>query len=160
MCRPRVSAGIIAALLIAATGVAAADSQHADAPIPASELPERWRTGAQPGDDLSGDLRPEAIAIEDAAGRAADDGRVLTLADAIGGTAALEPPATVKVWRRGLDGSASSCAGRVDTVPLEKYVKGVLPHEWIRSWQAASLQAGAIAIRTYAAYWVRSGGKC
>jgi hypothetical protein len=63
------------------------------------------------------------------------------------------------VWRRGLDGSSASCSGRVDVIPFEKYVKGVLPHEWIRSWHTESLEAGAIAIRTYAANWVSRGGK-
>ena len=63
------------------------------------------------------------------------------------------------MWRRGLDGSSSSCAGRVDVIAFETYVKGVLPHEWIRSWHAASLRAGAIAIRTYAANWIMNGGK-
>jgi peptidoglycan hydrolase-like amidase len=68
-------------------------------------------------------------------------------------------PATIRVWRRALDGSTSSCGGRVDIVAFEDYVKGVLPHEWVPSWHAESLEAGAIAIRTYAAYWVAAGGR-
>jgi hypothetical protein len=44
-------------------------------------------------------------------------------------------------------------------IPLERYVRGVLPHEWIRSWHGESLRAGAVAIRTYAASWVGRGGK-
>jgi hypothetical protein len=68
-------------------------------------------------------------------------------------------PKTIKVWRRGLDGSSASCSGRVDTIAFEEYVKGVLPHEWIVSWDVQSLRAGAIAIRTYAWYWVAAGGK-
>ncbi len=168
MCHPRasISSGILAALLIAGTALsmtagralAAPADLAPDAPVDGALVPERWRTGALLGDDRSGDVRPAAAAILDAARRATTTGEVLTLADA-GVTAALEPPASIKVWRRGLDGSTTSCGGRVDTIPLEKYVKGVLPHEWIRSWQPASLQAGAIAIRTYAAYWVGAGGK-
>jgi hypothetical protein len=44
-------------------------------------------------------------------------------------------------------------------MPLEDYVKGVLPHEWITSWNKEALKAGAVAIRTYAAYWIAAGGK-
>lgn len=68
-------------------------------------------------------------------------------------------PKTIKVWRRALDGSTASCSGRVDTLDFEDYVKGVLPHEWITSWDVQSLKAGAVAIRTYAWYWVNAGGK-
>src|SRR5689334_2330340 len=59
-------------------------------------------------------------------------------------------PATIRVWRRAVDGSTSSCSGRVDTIELEDYVKGVLPHEWVPAWHPEALKAGAIAIRTYA----------
>ncbi|MBI4509173.1 MAG: hypothetical protein HY698_06030 [Deltaproteobacteria bacterium] len=68
-------------------------------------------------------------------------------------------PGTIRIWRRSLDSGASSCSGRVDTIPFEKYVSGVLPHEWIPSWDRRALEMGAVAIRTYAAYWVRAGGK-
>jgi peptidoglycan hydrolase-like amidase len=68
-------------------------------------------------------------------------------------------PSTIRVWRRAVDGSSSSCNGRVDTLALEDYVKGVLPHEWVPWWHPEALKAGAIAIRTYAAYWVAAGGK-
>jgi N-acetyl-anhydromuramyl-L-alanine amidase AmpD len=44
-------------------------------------------------------------------------------------------------------------------IPFEQYVKGVLPHEWIPSWDPKALEMGAVAIRTYAAWWVVSGGK-
>ncbi|MCE9573343.1 MAG: hypothetical protein K8W52_09315 [Deltaproteobacteria bacterium] len=74
-------------------------------------------------------------------------------------TVYFSPPTSIRVWRRALDGSTASCSGRVDVIPFEDYVKGVLPHEWIPSWQEASLQAGAIAIRSYAASWVAAGGK-
>src|SRR5688572_13510718 len=88
------------------------------------------------GDDRSGDLRPAASAILDAA---IAHGDTFTLADARGAGLVTAPPsvtlpATIRVWRRGLDGSTASCSGRVDVIPLERYVAGVLPHEWIRSW--------------------------
>jgi uncharacterized protein (TIGR03382 family) len=135
-------------------------------------------TGGRTGPDggTHGDVRPTARAI----GALMSKAPVTTLGDAraagllsthrigrparvVGSgrarTVYFSPPATIRVWRRALDGSTASCSGRVDVIPFEDYVKGVLPHEWIPSWQDASLQAGAIAIRTYAASWVASGGK-
>lgn len=120
--------------------------------VAADEVPERWRTGTELDDDHTGDLRPEALELIRAREAGAGDP-----ADPI--AFAWQPPATIRVWRRGLDGSTASCQGRVDVLPLEKYVKGVLPHEWIRSWHGESLRAGSIAIRTYAANWVMNGGK-
>jgi peptidoglycan hydrolase-like amidase len=35
----------------------------------------------------------------------------------------------------------------------------VVPHEWFPSWQPEALKAGAVAARTYAAYWLQRGGK-
>lgn len=67
-------------------------------------------------------------------------------------------PPSLRVWRKSL-GSTASCSGQVDVIPFEEYVKGVLPHEWIPSWEVESLRAGAIAIRSYAAAWVAKGGK-
>ena len=49
--------------------------------------------------------------------------------------------------------SCSSC-GSVVTVSMQTYVKRVLAHEWIPSWHYESLKAGAVAIRTYAAWYV------
>ncbi len=46
---------------------------------------------------------------------------------------------------------------RVDTLSFSDYVKGVLPHEWIASWNAASLEAGAMAIKMYGWYRVNIG---
>jgi hypothetical protein len=127
--------------------------------------------------DRSGDLRPEAAALLDAAdlhpGMTLGDAHAMGLVDtaaiaarvvrttdaARDGVIYFAPPTSIRVWRRGLDGSSASCSGRVDVIPFEDYVKGVLPHEWIASWDDEALKAGAVAIRTYAAYWVAAGGK-
>ncbi|MCA9607554.1 MAG: carboxypeptidase regulatory-like domain-containing protein [Myxococcales bacterium] len=69
------------------------------------------------------------------------------------------PPTVIRIWRRSIDGAADSCSGRIDEIPFDDYIAGVLPHEWIPSWDDESLRAGAIAIRTYAWRWVASGGK-
>ena len=67
-------------------------------------------------------------------------------------------PSTILVYRVSL--------GRVDRVDFKTYVKNVLPNEWVSSWPAASLRAGAMAVRSYAWYWAlhstrkTSGGQC
>jgi hypothetical protein len=117
--------------------------------IPPDEVPERWESALEIDDEMSGDMRLQAREIIEARELGIEPTPI----------ALWQPPPTIRVWRRGLDGSTASCAGRVDVLPIEQYVKGVLPHEWIRSWHTESLRAGAIAIRTYAAAWVANGGK-
>jgi hypothetical protein len=68
-------------------------------------------------------------------------------------------PDTIRVWRRAVDGSTDSCAGRVDVIPFEDYVKGVVPHEWFPSWDSKALEMGAVCARSYAWALVNSGGK-
>ena len=62
--------------------------------------------------------------------------------------AAQAAPSTIRV---GQSCSCSSC-GSVVTVSMETYTKRVLGHEWITSWDAESLKAGALAVRSYGAY--------
>jgi hypothetical protein len=62
-----------------------------------------------------------------------------------GGATNSTPPSTIRVYRVGL--------GRIDTVDFQSYVKHVLPNEWVASWPAESLRAGAMAAKTYAWYW-------
>ena len=56
--------------------------------------------------------------------------------------------------------------GKVERVAFKTYVKNVLPNEWITSWPAASLDAGAMAVKSYGWYWAlhstrkTSGGAC
>ena len=71
------------------------------------------------------------------------------------------PPETIRIYRRHEeDGNADrSCERQVDVLPLEDYVKGVLPHEWYPSWHVESLKAGAVVIRSYAWGWIIRGGK-
>ena len=54
-------------------------------------------------------------------------------------------PSTIRVLRR---------SGRVDVVPFKEYVENVLPNEWIAGWSPASLEAGAMAVKSFAWYWV------
>jgi hypothetical protein len=46
------------------------------------------------------------------------------------------------------------CTGPVQVMSLESYVQSGLDNEWIPTWKSASLQAGAVAYRTYGAYYV------
>jgi hypothetical protein len=96
------------------------------------------------------DMRPEARALA----LAARDTAAPTLPGAVGAE-----PETIRVWRRKIDGSSSSCAGRVDVLPFEDYVKGVVPREWLTSWDDKALEMGAVCARTFAWWWIRAGGK-
>ncbi|MEA2573493.1 MAG: hypothetical protein QOH93_791 [Chloroflexia bacterium] len=70
---------------------------------------------------------------------------------AVAANSAQVPPDTIRVYR--------TATGQVEVVPFREYVKHVLPSEWIPTWKMASLQAGAMAVKTYAWYWVAQGGK-
>lgn len=61
----------------------------------------------------------------------------------------LTPPPTIWVYRH-----ATAVSERYD---FRFYVAHVLPNEWIPSWDADALAAGAVAVRTYAAYRTMSG---
>ncbi|MCC7534584.1 MAG: VCBS repeat-containing protein, partial [Deltaproteobacteria bacterium] len=101
-------------------------------------------------------LRPEAAAYlrGEAPMPEPADGEIGVAREGLGA-----PPTHIRIWRRSIDGASRSCDGRIDRIAFEDYVKGVLPHEWITSWDAESLRAGAIAIRTYSWRWIRAGGK-
>jgi M6 family metalloprotease-like protein len=60
-------------------------------------------------------------------------------------------PPTIRVKRLTLD--------RIDTVDFQLYVRRVLPHEWIAEWPIESLKAGAMAVKSYAWYWIDQGGR-
>ncbi len=170
--RPRSRLGVAIGAVVIAAAMAAPRLATTAAAAPAAaaatdlgaDAPARWRAGypaADPVDDAA--LRPKARALLVAA-RAHPEAEVFTLRQAralglVAARPALTTPTSIRVWRRGVDGSTSSCAGRVDVIPFDTYVRGVLPHEWIRSWTGESLKAGAVAIRTYAAWWVEAGGK-
>lgn len=66
-------------------------------------------------------------------------------------SAALTPPATIRVYR--------TAKGVVEVVPFRDYIKRTLPNEWIPSWSSESLKAGAMAVKSYAWFWVSRGGK-
>lgn len=67
------------------------------------------------------------------------------------GVTAITVPTSIRV---GTHCSCTSCSS-VQVMSLEKYVQTGLNDEWIASWGAASLRAGAVAYRTYGAYYVK-----
>lgn len=89
----------------------------------------------------------------------ADQDKALGLDDPAGQQAArrlfaqspgIPVPASIKV---GTGCSGRSCTG-VSVYAFEDYVGRGLDNEWIASWDADALAAGAIAYRSYAAYYV------
>jgi hypothetical protein len=76
-----------------------------------------------------------------------------------GWTSSVTPPPTIRVFRH--------ATGAVETVGFKAYAKNVLSREWIGSWTAESLRAGALAVKHYAWYQVlhwrggtNAGGEC
>src|SRR4051794_19657397 len=69
----------------------------------------------------------------------------------LGPNAPTAPPGTIRVYR--------TAQNTVEVVPFRDYVKHVLPNEWIPTWASESLKAGAMAVKSYAWYWVSRGGK-
>jgi hypothetical protein len=60
------------------------------------------------------------------------------------------PPANIRVLM--------SATNQIVTVPFQQYVENTLPNEWPSGWSAAALQAGAVAVKSYAWYWVNHYG--
>ncbi|MFB9312571.1 SpoIID/LytB domain-containing protein [Nocardioides plantarum] len=54
--------------------------------------------------------------------------------------------------RSALPSSSATTRDTVNVVPLESYLRGVVPREVFASWRPAALQAQAVAARTYAAF--------
>jgi stage II sporulation SpoD-like protein len=80
------------------------------------------------------------------------------------------PPSSINVLEYAQHTSSGAPVPNTETgvfnVPFETYVQDVLPNEWIASWQPAALDAGAMAVKSYAWYWVNNwaglsyGGAC
>jgi hypothetical protein len=68
-----------------------------------------------------------------------------------GYTSQTTPPATIKVY-------VPSATTKIQTISFQTYVENVLPNEWIPSWDGDALKAGAVAVKSYAWYWVTHFG--
>ncbi|KDA53171.1 hypothetical protein EG19_07285 [Thermoanaerobaculum aquaticum] len=62
----------------------------------------------------------------------------------------MTPPSTIRV---GTNCTGTSCSS-VSVMSLESYVAAGLDEEWISSWNGHALRAGAIAYRSYGAWYV------
>jgi Stage II sporulation protein len=77
-----------------------------------------------------------------------------------GWTSATTPPSTIRVLPvTEVNATTYKVTGAVQTVSFSQYVTNVLIHEWGVSAPWASLQAGAMAVRDYAWYFVLHGSK-
>ena len=70
------------------------------------------------------------------------------------------PPATIRVLLYAVHTQAGrgSIPIGIVTVPFRDYVRNVVPSEWAPWWLPASLQAGALAVKTRGWYWVNHFG--
>jgi Stage II sporulation protein len=68
-----------------------------------------------------------------------------------GYTSQTTPPATIRVY-------VPSATTKIQTISFQTYVENVLPNEWIPSWDGDALKAGAVAVKSYAWYWVTHFG--
>ncbi len=64
--------------------------------------------------------------------------------------AQLTAPAEIRVIHKADNTCRNVPEGQIDVIPFEEYVKRVTPHESPAWWDAAALQAQAVAARTYA----------
>jgi peptidoglycan hydrolase-like amidase len=55
-------------------------------------------------------------------------------------------PKTIRVLRTN--------ESKIVEINYKEYVKNVLPNEWTASWDMEALKAGALAVKTYAWYWI------
>ncbi|MGD5980656.1 SpoIID/LytB domain-containing protein, partial [Xanthomonas citri pv. citri] len=107
------------------------------------------RVHIQADDNAAARREREAVMSKldaDNAGQAMRAGQ--TLAAAQVSATAVSVPSSIRV---GTSCSGRSCSG-VSVYSLEDYVAKGLDEEWIPSWHAQSLAAGAVAYRTYGAY--------
>ena len=70
-----------------------------------------------------------------------------------GYTSQTTAPATIRVLVR-----TSSTAVAIRSVAFQTYVENVLPNEWVSGWDGDALKAGAVAVKSYAWYWVTHFG--
>ena len=70
------------------------------------------------------------------------------------------PPPTINVLEYGQHTSTGAAVAGTELgvfqVPFETYVENVLASEWVPSWQPDSLDAGAMAVKSYAWYFVNN----
>jgi len=72
-----------------------------------------------------------------------------------GWTSQSEQPPIIRVYMTGVHGDT----GAINDYDFSFYEQHVLPNEWEAGWDQAALQAGSVAVRDYAWYWILNGSK-
>ncbi|MFE7100642.1 SpoIID/LytB domain-containing protein, partial [Streptomyces erythrochromogenes] len=155
---------VIRGLRLALSGVTAMAALSFATAVPASASPLQSRTDLpQP---VSGQTAPSALLSTPRVAQAP----AAATGNCGGYSSDSTPPSTIRVLRYAQHTSVGAPVPGTEigvvNVPFQEYVKDVLPSEWVTSWQTASLQAGAMAVKTYAWYWVNNwrggsyGGTC
>ncbi|MDQ1714849.1 MAG: stage sporulation protein [Frankiaceae bacterium] len=138
-----------------ATGLTVTDAATgATAALPATAGVDMWRvaqtsTTQQVQQRVNGTWQPFAI------GGVTDFAGPLELARPSVGWLTLALPGDVPAKYRGVLRAARTSPSTMDTVdvlPMDEYLKGVVPHESPASFLPAALAAQAVAARSYAAY--------
>jgi hypothetical protein len=78
-------------------------------------------------------------------------------ANSSGWTSQTEQPALIRVYITGFHGATDE--GDIIDYDFSFYEQHVLPNEWISSWDEPALEAGSVAVRDYAWYFVVNGSK-
>jgi hypothetical protein len=74
-----------------------------------------------------------------------------------GWTSQTEQPALIRVYITGFHGPTDE--GDIIDYDFSFYEQHVLPNEWISSWELPALEAGSVAVRDYAWYFIVNGSK-
>ncbi len=129
-------------LALVATGTAAAGSA-------ASAAPQKIVPISRPGG-----LTPHAVPLASSdCGLTGVSCKPYSSTSCTGYSSQTTPPSTIRVLVR-----TSSTAATIQTVDFRTYVNNVLPNEWLASWDEEALEAGAVAVKSYAWYWVTHFG--
>jgi hypothetical protein len=104
----------------------------------------------------SGELRPSPA---QAAKKRAIAGLIPSMTEWVPEPQAFTIPQTIRVRITGKWECDLTAPYSLVTVDFKHYVKHVLPNEWYYFWPRESLKAGAVAVKTYAWYFIEQGGK-
>jgi Stage II sporulation protein/FG-GAP-like repeat len=144
---------LLAATLTAVLALTTAGASVADAAAPPV------RPSTTPGGLLPGGVRPAA---QQDVPTCQDEHKCTIVKDTTPGdpscsgySSQTTPPTNIRVLVRtgGQTGTYT-----ITDVPFEQYLDNVLPNEWEASWDSDALKAGAVAVRSYAWYWVTHYG--
>jgi hypothetical protein len=138
----RAAAGAAVVVMLLAGGTAVSVAAPTPTPTP-TPTPITVPGGLLPGVDLKrsfGDCALTGVVCKPAISGSCS-----------GYTSQSTPPATIRVY-------VPSATTKIQTIPFETYVENVLPNEWISSWDGDALKAGAVAVKSYAWYWVTHFG--